>query len=1355
MPNSDRADLLYSLQMRLRPALFLTGLLLSSLSIGQTEAPPSYLLKGVKVVVAPGKVLETADVLLQKGVIAKIGANLSAPAGAQTIDGAGLTAYAGFIHPYLKVSVENIAPSTSGLTPVQIMAGRDEDPFNQKYNRISQIRTGDIVQAEVSAFGSLAKAGFGLANAFLNGGIIGSQGDVVSLSGGNLGPSSMVAPRRGVAFNLTGRGFSGYPNSQMGVIAFLRQSLVDAQRYARLKAAYESDPKGRPRHIADPAFDGLIEVATGRGHPFFDDLNEVTSYQAMNVVKEFGLKPVYTFRQGSGWVKDRLKSSGAAVILRGDIANRPTLGADDARNSLMSVRNYFNELQAAAQLEAAGIEFLFAPSSTLDPLSALRTYTRAGLSRDAALAAITTRPAKLLNVENLAGTLEEGKLGNLVLMQGDLFDSSSQLMAVFVEGKRVTGELPKLKEAKDLKANEPFKLMAPKYEPFPRPAETAAMHKLYKNATIWTMSKQGVLLNADILISDGKIVGIGRDLPSPRGAVVIDATGKHISPGIWDCHSHTGIDGSVNEGSNMVTVECRIADVINHRSAGIYRQLGGGTVGAQQLHGSANVIGGQSSPVKWRWGLSPTEFPIEGAPGGVKFALGQNPIREESGGFGSTPQPDGKHLLTWRPRTRMGNEESIRRALNAGLDYAKKWEDFRSGRTTEEPRRDLQLEGMMEIVTGKRLVHSHGYRADEMLMLLRVVKEAGGRIATLQHVLEGYKIADEMAAQGVGGSTFSDWWGYKLEAYDAIPHNASLMADRGVSVSVNSDSDNHARRLNIEAAKSMRYGGVSPEKALSFVTIEPARQMGIDKWTGSLEIGKDADFVVWTAEPTSIFAICLETYVDGVKRFDLDDDAKQRAARIVELAEAKKALEVSATAAAESNGSEDGPAAIKGMRALTGKAGNAKYPRKPLHIVGATVHPMTGEPFVGDVLIGADGLIVATGRVSAPRDAVRVDGKGKHLYPGIIDGSTTLGLTEIGQVPESDDSSEKGDFHPDYRAIRALNPDSELIAAARNQGVLTALTAPGGSGFSGQAALLSLDGYTWEDLSIEAGLAIKIRLGGAGFSFGEDEDCCGDQFDFVHALLHDQDDEMTAGQGRRGGGGGPGAEAMLTRISSELGKAREYRKDRDAGLANQGPFVEKDDRYEALLAAGNGDLPFLFEAHSAADIKAAVAWAEKERAAIQIVGASGAGEIADWLATKQVPVLLTATMSLPGSEDPIDHFYGLAGRLQKAGVKFAIASNDSHDVRQIRDIAGFAARHGLDAEDGARAITLWPAEILGVGKRLGAIQPGYEGTVILTDGPLVEIKSQVLKAWIMGRECDLTFRQTRLYDKYRFRPKVG
>jgi imidazolonepropionase-like amidohydrolase len=1327
--------------MRARWAFVLSVLLASAVAAGQSASP--ILIKGVRVVSAPGRTIESTDILMRHGVIAEIGSGISAPHGAEIVDGAGLTAYPGFIHPFLKVAVEGVVPSTQGLTPAQLMEMRDKDPFNVRAQFLSRIQTGELSQPDTGSLSSLAKAGYGMAQVFASGGIVGTRGDVLSLGTGEIGPKAVVAPGRGVALTLAARGFTGYPNSQMGVIAFARQTLYDAQRYSRMKSAWEADPRNKPRPERDLGFDGLQGVVAGTSHAFFDDLSEATAYQAMSLTREFGLKPVYAFRQNAGWLSGFLKSSGSPVLLRGEFPSRPTLGADNARNSIGSVRSYFNELQAAAELERSGIAFMFAPATTGDPLGAIRTYVRAGLSREAALAALTTRPAALLRVERIAGTLEEGKLANLVLMQGDLFETSSQLMAVYVEGRKVTAAMPARKRAEDLRADAPLKLMKPNYEPFPRPAETSAAHRLYRNATVWTMGPKGILANADVLIRNGKIVAVGKGLQAPAGAQVVDATGKHISPGIWDCHSHTGINGSVNEGSNMVTVECRIQDVIEHRDISIYQQLGGGTVGAQQLHGSANVIGGQSNPVKWRWGLPPTEFRIAGAPEGVKFALGQNPIREDSGGFGQAQQPEGTTLLTWRPRTRMGNEESIRRALNLGVQYGKEWEAFRSGKTSVEPRRDLQLEGLWEIVSGKRYIHSHGYRADELLMLVRVAKEYGAKIRTLQHVLEGYKIADEMAEQGIGGSTFSDWWGYKLEAYDAIPHNAALMAQRGVSVSVNSDSDNHARRLNIEAAKSIRYGGVSPEKALSFVTIEPARQMGIDRWTGSLEPGKDADMVVWTADPTSIFAICLETYVDGVKRFDLEDDAKQRQERLAELEEARNVLAVRAEPADPglSSGDEEPKAAVSGIGTVAGLPGSAKYPRKPVHIVGATIHPMAGEPLVGDVLIGSDGLIAAVGKVTAPAGSVRVDGKGKHVYPGIVDAATSLGLTEIGQVPASDDSSERGDFHPDYRAARALNPDSELIAAARNQGVLTALTAPAGSGFAGQAALLSLEGYTWEDLVIEGGLALRVSLGG-GRRFGGSR-----HVDDGHGH---GDEEATAGiQGRRGGGEGPTASAMLTRISSELKKAREYR---DAMPNGNGV---RDDRYETLLLAAEGKLPFLVEATSAADMKAAVEWAEKEKVAIQLTGCSAASEIAEWLATKQVPVILTATMAMPSSEGPLDEFYGLAARLKKAGVKFCLASGQSHDVRQIREYAGFSARHGLSAEDSVRAITQWPAEILGMGKRLGVVAPGYEGTVILTDGILVEPRTQILRAWIRGRECEMAFRQTRLYDKYRTRPAPG
>lgn len=1340
------------------------------------EPPKTYFLKNVKAVVRPGEVQDSVNILVKNGKIELVGSG-NAPADAEVLDCTGMTAYAGLIHPMMRVTVDGVSPTapqqpagggpSGGVggggqqrpqqTQAELNAAqarRDADPFGKGNNFFSQHETSKFTQKNVLWFGSLTKSGYGIAQISASGGIIGATSSVYVLSGSDLEPTSSISNPNWIPVNFSSRGFTGgYPGSTMGAIAFVRQSLFDAQRYGRLLSTSNKLP-------ADPGLANLSKVTSGMARPVFDDLNEVSFFQASKIANEFGLRPVFGFRQDAGAVMKHLKAIATQVMLKGVVPSKPTIGENLESVSINSIRAYFNEMQAGAELEHNGISFVYAPASTSEPLEGIRQYVRGGLSKDAALAAMTTGPAKLLGIEDEAGTLEKGKIANIVLADGDLFNSETKIAGVLIGGKKV--------EFKALEANRPAqkaeteqKLMAPNYQLFPRPAETTPAFRLYKNATVWTMGPKGVLKGADVLIRDGRIVDVGKGLIAPAGAETIDASGKHITPGIWDCHSHTGISGGVNESTNMVTIECRIRDVIDHKAIGIYQQLAGGTVGANQLHGSANAIGGQSSSVKWRWGLDATMFPIDGAPEGVKFALGQNPIREDpsGGGFGQPQQPVGNTLLTWRPRTRMGVEESIRRALQLGKEYNAEWEAFRSGKIAQEPRRDIQLEALGEIVSQKRLVHSHGYRADELLMLVRVVKEYGGKIATLQHVLEGYKIADEMAMEGVAGSTFADWWGYKLEAYDAIPYNAALMADRGVSVSINSDSGDHARRLNHEAAKAIRYGGVSPEKALSFVTIEPARQMGIASHTGSLEPGKDADVAIWSAEPLSIFAICLETYVDGVKRFDKADDLRQMDERLKEIAEAKKLL---ATAPAGNNPFDSGvtasvqagPAvsaaggkstAAFGIGPIKGEPATMRYARRAVHIGGAMIHPMDGEPFVGNVLIGANGKIEAVGKGVAANGAIRVNGRGKHVYPGIIDPITGIGLNEIGQVPTSDDSSERGNFHPDYRVERAINPEWETMGVARQQGVLTVLVKPAGGGISGQAALINTEGYTWEDLAVQGGVALAWSAGGGGPNFGDNDN---HDIDYDDADGHDH----MAGQGRQGGGGGgAGLAQSLEGLTEQLANARDYAKKRAEATPDKP--VPRDQRQEAMQLVAGGNMPVLINANSANDIKAAVAWAEKEKVRIVLYGCSGAGEIAEWLAEKQVPICLAAVYTNPRADQGWDYFYSLPARLSKAGVKFCLTTNNDKDVRQIRDQAGWAAAFGVDREEAARLVTLRTAEVLGISDRLGAIKPGMDGTVILTDGEIIETKTQVLRAWILGREVELTNRQTRLWDKYRTRPK--
>ena len=380
---------------------------------------------------------------------------------------------------------------------------------------------------------------------------------------------------------------------------------------------------------------------------------------------------------------------------------------------------------------------------------------------------------------------------------------------------------------------------------------------LFRDATVWTCDEQGVLESGDVLIRDGVIVQVGTDLEPPAGCITIDASGKHITPGLIDCHSHMGTDGGVNESGQAVTSEVRIGDFIDNSDIQIYRQMAGGLTTSNILHGSANPIGGQNQVIKLRWGSSMDDLRMKEAPQGIKFALGENVKRSTSR----------------YPNTRMGVEQIIRDQLLAAREYQSKWNRWRSGkRDTLPPRTDLQLQALAEVQNGSRWIHCHSYRQDEIVATLDVLEEFGIQIGTLQHILEGYKVADRMARHGAMASSFSDWWAYKFEVFDAIPYNGALMHERGVVVSFNSDDRELARHLNTEAAKATKYGGVPEIEALKFVTLNPAKQLRIDQYVGSLTPGKHADLVVWSGRPLSTLSRCEQTWIDGRQYFDLGRD---------------------------------------------------------------------------------------------------------------------------------------------------------------------------------------------------------------------------------------------------------------------------------------------------------------------------------------------------------------------------------------------------------------------------------------------------------------------------------------------------
>ncbi|HEY7475138.1 MAG TPA: amidohydrolase family protein, partial [Vicinamibacterales bacterium] len=540
-----------------------------------------------------------------------------------------------------------------------------------------------------------------------------------------------------------------------------------------------------------------------------------------------------------------------------------------------------------------------------------------------------------------------------------------------------------------------------------------------KGGTVLTVTK-GTIPNGTIVLRDGKIAAVGANVDVPAGAEVYDATGKFVSPGIIDAHSHIAAD-SINEGGTTVSSMTGIEDVLDPTDINIYRDLAGGLTTANVLHGSANPIGGKNSVIKLRWGKTRAdELLFEGAMPGIKFALGENP--KDMRQFGQT----GPRRY---PVTRAGVEFVIRDAFTRAKAYQQAWRDYEKKKTAGQdvlaPARDLQLEPLVEILEGKRLVHAHCYRADEILMLLRLADELGFKIQTLQHVLEGYKVAKEIAAHGAGASTFSDWWGYKIEAEDAIPYNATIMVRKGVLVSINSDSAEHARRLNTEAAKSVKWGGLSDDEAFALVTINPAKQLKIDNRVGSLEVGKDADVTVWNHHPLSSYAIVERTYIDGIAYYDRMAEERRLSELRKEkdtLVSAEKQDRRSPTAPETSEppkprNATDGPkedgdgggTTLKGGathngNGPTGTSGTGTVSTQSTQtaaavwaITNARIHPVT-KPVIerGTIVIRGSKIEALGAGVAVPAGAKTLDVGGADVYPGFINARTTVGLAEPG-----------------------------------------------------------------------------------------------------------------------------------------------------------------------------------------------------------------------------------------------------------------------------------------------------------------------------------------------------------------------
>ena len=950
--------------------------------------PRAHALVGGRIIVAPGQVIERGTLVLRDGVVEAVGADVATPADARVWDVAGRTLYAGFIESHSTIFLPEewkaaarptgdapaaTPPAAPAVRPDSAKGTHAWSPRVTPERSAAQGLVSDAKSAE-----KLRALGFTAANIAPARGIFRGRSALVSLGASNFNLEVIRADTaQEVAFEFGSFFDRSYPTSLMGALALVRQTLLDTQWYAATQTAYVAKAgAGLERPETNDSLAALGAVVQGDQLAMFEIEDELDVPRVLNLGEEFKMRVALRGMGTEYRVRDVLAKAKVSVVLPLDFPETPEV---DTAEKAMEVQ--LHDLQHwelapanAARLVEAGVPIALTSAKLKKPETEfwanLRKAVTRGLGPDAALAALTTNPAKMFGVAATHGTLEKGRAANVVVAKGDLFqgeDSAIELVwvdgepfeqetwqrldargtwtiiwtgtkgpdEIVIRGARPnrlrakagdkdvtanladkntlslfasaelfgatgglarltasgkgdeisgTGELPDgtalrftAKRTAAARADGPPEAKATEEKFFASadtypagaygrkalPAQVDSL--LIKNATVWTSGPAGIIEGGDLLIARGKIEKVGKNLTAPAGATVVDGTGLHVTPGIIDCHSHTAVNRGVNEGASSVTVEVRVGDVVDPTDIGLYRELAGGVTASNLLHGSANAMGGQNQVIKLRWGAGAEEMKFAGAKPGVKFALGENVVRANTQG-----------TRTRYPMSRMGVPEIMLDTFNRAREYERTWADFRAGRSPLPPRRDLRLEAAAEILRGDRVIHIHAYRGDEILAFIRLAESLNLNVATFQHILEGYKMAPEIAKIGAGASSFSDWWGYKFEVYDAIPYNGALMAAAGVNVSFNSDSDELARRLNTEAAKAVKYGGVAPAEALKFVTINPALQLRIADRVGSLEVGKDADFVIWNGHPLSTMSRPNQTWIDGRCYFDRAEDQKQR-----------------------------------------------------------------------------------------------------------------------------------------------------------------------------------------------------------------------------------------------------------------------------------------------------------------------------------------------------------------------------------------------------------------------------------------------------------------------------------------------
>jgi imidazolonepropionase-like amidohydrolase len=870
---------------------------------------------------------------------------------------------------------------------------------------------------------------------------------------------------------------------------------------------------------------------------------------------------------------------------------------------------------------------------------------------------------------------------------------------------------------------------------------------------VWTANGE-VLQGASIAVRDGVIQALGRDISAPRGATVIDGTGLTAIPGIVDEHSHIAMDRGTNEGSSAIVPELRVIDALNPREFGIYRALSGGVTTALILHGSANPIGAQGAIIKTRWGMDESkQLLVDGAPRTVKFALGENVTRKNSGGRGGPTVPR-------FPSSRAGVEAIYVQAFTAAQEYRDAWAAYRKNPKAHRipPRKDERLEALVDIMEGRIKVHAHSYRSDEIVMLMRVAERFGFKIHTFTHILEGYKVADELREHGAGASTFSDWWQYKLEAYDAIPHNAAIMHEKGVLTSLNSDIPWLQSSMVYEFNKPVKYGNISKEESLRMLTLYPAKQLLIDDRVGSLEAGKHGDIVLLSGDPFDVYSRVEKTIIEGVVYYDRVREAELRGEPVRELPKITHPVTVASSAP------------TREVAASTRSYNYLAPESSVIALVGATVHPVAGPAIPNGVVVVRGGRIAAVGsaaQVQIPADAKRVDLAGKHVYPGMISPVTQLGMDEISSIASARDVTEVGDFNPHVRALTAIHPHSVAIPVMRANGFTSVMSIFASGIVQGMGSVIQLTGDTPERMEIESRAALVIDfpvqpLGGAGGRrpmTGDEalvEAFDGNQFDdgHWHGGAAVSEPLFVAPPSTKGTLEGERMERLIALFERAVLYSRQPGTNDDPTARFEPQALGGADiLLEAMTPAVTGQVPVFFRVRTEREIRSLLLFLDKfPGVRAVVVGGDQAFRLADELAQRKIAVILENVIA-PTSDrdDPVTARWENAGILHAAGVKVAFAVDGVEQTRNLPYHAAKAAAFGLPKDEALRAVTINTAEILGLGSEMGTIEAGKRADLIVTTGDPLQIVTQIERAFIGGMEVSLESKHTQLYEQFRNR----